>query len=635
MLYGISNLVTQEVVNPLGYEQIRLGNSGWSDNFIGNTYLEINPMKGLTLRSQISINRNYWGDRAYTPQYYQTGIRHQDYNSLYRHSGMGTEWNWDNTISYNTSIKNHNFGVVVGQALSEDGIGNQTWFTEKNLPVDNYKDANFNWTTANGAADITASTQDFVLHRVVSFFGRLNYDYAQKYLLTAILRRDGSTRFGANNKWGTFPSISVGWVPSMEDFWKDYNINKVINFLKIRGSYGITGNDNIGNFNYISTISGGVNYVLGTAGSPVAGASPSTLSNPDLKWEQTSQTDIGFDARFLNDFNFAFDYFNKKTTGALQPVTLPLYAGVPNQPWANVGNISNTGFEFQLGYNKQMGVWTIGATANFATLKNKVTDIGAGNPYVQFSEATYQNLNNNVGSLTREVVGYPIHGFWGYKTNGIFQTQSDVQNYKSTNGTVIQPDAQPGDFRWKDVNGDGTIDENDVTYLGSGLPTYTYGLSINVEYNSKHVGSFDLLVFINGQGGNKIFQNYRRFDAGAVNFPLAYLNRWTGPGTSNSFPRLASGTGDDNGNFTNMSDFYLHDGKFLRIKNIQLGYSLPERIAKSIKAEKFRIYIAVENLATLTKYDGFDPEIGGSVFGVDKGFYPQSRTLMAGINLQF
>lgn len=636
MLYGISNLVTQEVVNPLGYAQIRLGNTGWSDNIIGNTYLEINPMKGLKFRSQISVNRNYWGDRTYTPQYYQTGIRHQDFNSLSRHSGVGTEWNWDNTISYNTSVKEHNFDIVVGQAISEDGIGNETWFTEKNLPVDNYKDANFNWTTANGAADITASTDDYVLHRIASVFGRLNYDYAQKYLLTAIVRSDGSTHFGANKKWGTFPSVSVGWVPSLENFWKN-NMGNAVNFLKIRSSYGITGNDEFGNFYYISTIQGGVNYVFGTAGSPVAGASPSTLSNPDLGWEQTAQTDIGLDARFLNDFSFTFDYFNKITNDALEPVTLPLYAGVPNQPWANQGRITNTGIELQLGYNKQLSDWTIGATANFATVKNKINDIGSGNSYAQFSEATYQNLNNNVGTLTREVDGYPVHGFWGYKTNGIFQTQADVQNYKSTNGKIIQPNAEPGDFRWKDINGDGVIDANDVTYLGSGLPTYTYGLTINLGYGNKQLGNFDLLIFINGQGGNKIFQDYRRFDAGAVNFPQYYLNRWTGPGTSNTFPRLATfGLGDaSNGNFTNMSDFYLHNGDFLRFKNIQLGYTLPERIAKSIRAEKLRIYVAAENLLTLTKYNGLDPEIGGNVFGVDKGFYPQSRTLMVGVNLQF
>jgi hypothetical protein len=234
------------------------------------------------------------------------------------------------------------------------------------------------------------------------------------------------------------------------------------------------------------------------------------------------------------------------------------------------------------------------------------------------------------------VVGYPVHGFWGYKTNGIFQTEADVQNYKNADGKLIQPNAQPGDFRWVDTNGDGTIGPSDYTYLGSSLPTYTYGLTVNLGYGNKNMGNFDFMVFLQGQGGNKIFQNYRRFDAGSVNFPLDYLNRWTGQGTSNSFPRLAtSGVGDNNSNFTNFSDFYLHNGDFLRIKNMQLGYSLPVKIAKSIMAEKLRIYVAVENLATFTNYTGFDPEIGGGVFGIDKGFYPQSRTWMLGLNLQF
>jgi len=638
MLYGISNVVTQEVVNPLGYAQIREGNRGYSDNFIANSYLEIDPIAGLSILTKIGFNRNYWGDQSFTPKYYQTGIRAQQYTSLYRHNGVGTEWNWDNTITYSKKIKDHSFDIMLGHAINEDGIGGETWITYKNLPVNNYKDANFNWTTDNGATDRTGSTNDYVRHRVVSLFGRLSYNYAQKYLATITARHDGSTRFGANNRWATFPAVSLGWVTSSESFWTNNISSDAMDYFKIRGGYGVTGNDNYGNFHYLSTISSGNNYVIGTTGSTTAGNSPTTLANPNLKWEQTTQTNIGFDARFLKNFNFSFDYYTKNTTGALEPLTLPQYVGVPNAPWANMGNIDNSGIELQLGYDKQAGNWTFGAIANFATLKNRVSYIAVSTPYALFNEPTYQNLNNNVGNLTREVVGYPVHGFWGYKTNGVFQNAADVQNYKSSDGTIIQPNAKPGDFRWTDVNDDGVINASDVTYLGSSLPTYTYGLTLNAEYGNKSMGSFDFMVFFQGQGGNKIFQDYRRFDAGAVNFPAYYMNRWTGEGTTNSFPRLATfGMGDkSNANFNNMSDFYLHDGAFLRVKNVQLGYNLPARISRAISSDKIRIYVAVENLATFTKYNGFDPEIGGGdVFSIDKGYYPQSRTFMVGLNLQF
>lgn len=626
--YGISGLVGQEIVNPIAQEQTMMGNNSYSDNIIGNTYLEVDPIKGLAIRTQIGLNRNYWGNWAFAPLYYlNSNTQNTAYNNLTRGSGQGTEWNWDNTISYTKQIKEHTFDVMGGYSMSEDGIGNYTGITYKDLPVTNYQDANFNWPAV--ASNITAYTYDYTLHRVVSFFGRLNYNYAQKYLLTAIIRYDGSSRFGTNNRWGTFPSVSVGWVPSMEKFWMDNNISNVMDFLKIRASYGVTGNDNFSNFQYAATIGGGNNYVFGANGIPVIGNSPTTLANSDLKWEQTAQTDIGLDARFLKGFNFTFDYFYKKTKGILQQVPIPQYTGVPNEPWANVGDMSNQGIELQLGYNKQLSDWTVGATANFATLKNKITYLGTGSSYLLNGSASFQNM----GNVNRDVVGHPAFAFWGYQTNGVFQTQTDVQNYKSANGTVIQPNAQPGDFRWKDVNGDGTISPSDMTYLGSPLPTYTYGLTINAGYGNKKIGNFDFMIFFQGQGGNKIFQGYRRLDVGNANFPADYMNRWTGAGTTNSYPRMT--LSDPNENYLYMSNFYLHNGAFMRIKNVQLGYSFPESVAKAIRAEKIRIYIAAENLVTFTTYNGFDPEIGGGVFGIDKGFYPQSRTLIAGLNLQF
>ncbi len=626
--YGISAYVNQEIVNPMAWAQTQQGNNGYSDNIIANSYLEINPIEGLTLRSQIGINRNYWGSQSYTPLFYLNGYtQNTQHNSLYRGSGQALTWNLDNTITYSKDIDKHSFSILGGFSIDEDGIGNFTNITYNYVPVSNYQDANFNW--SNVPANEIGNTYDYVNHRIVSFFGRLNYNYDEKYLLTAILRADGSSRFGSNNRFGYFPSVSVGWVPSMENFWKDNISPDAISFLKIRGGYGITGNDNFGNFQYLATISGGNNYVIGSSGVPAIGNSPVTLDNPNLKWERTSQTNVGLDMNFLKDFNFTFDYFDKKTSGILMQIPIPQYSGVPNQPWANVGDMTNSGFEFHLGYDKTVGDWKFGVVANFSTLHNEVTYIGSGTPYVTQDAASFQTM----GPISRTVVGYPINSFWGYQKNGIFQTAADVANYTNAQGKQLLPNAQPGDFRWVDTNGDGKITADDKTYLGSPIPTYNYGLTFTAEWGKATTGKIDFMIFLQGQGGNVIFQGYRRLDIQNANYPLAALNRWTGAGTSNTYPRLT--TQDSNNNFSNMSNFYLEKGDFLRIKNVQVGYTLPASVSNTIKSDKIRIYLSAENLATITGYTGYDPEIGGGVFGIDKGYYPQARTFMVGLNLNF
>jgi len=641
---GTYGSVGQEIVNPLALAQTVLGNHNYTDRFVGNTYLEIDPIKELAIRSQISLNRNYSGSWSFSPQYYlNTNIKSfytktdgsGDFaNALSLGNSVGTAWNWDNTVSFTKSISQNTFGIMAGYAISEDQLGQSTSVQYRDLKLpdyNNYKDANSYWPN-DGTQTQGSMATNYVPHKVISVFGRLNYNYAQKYMATVIIRKDGSTRFGADNKWGTFPSVSLGWVPSLEKFWTVSA--DAIDFLKIRGGYGVTGNDNFGDFYYTTTISTGNWYSLGTDGTVIRGQAPTTLSNPNLKWEQTAQLDLGLDIRFLHNFNFSFDYFDKKTSGVLQYNQLPSYAGVSSMPWANIGDIDNRGVEFQLGYNKRLGDWTVGATANFATLRNRLTYLGVGTDYTAGGAPSTQDIAS--GPITRSQVGYPVNGFWGLKTNGIFQTQADVQNYKSSNGTVIQPQAGPGDFRWVDQNDDGTIDSQDVTYLGSPLPTYNYGLNLTFGYGNNNIGNFDLTVFIQGQGGNMIFQQYHRLQAGPTNFTLDFLNRWTGAGSTNSFPILLDKDADArNKNYSTMSDFYLHKGDFMRLKNVQLGYTLPAKVLKAITAEKVRIYLAAENLATLTGYNGYDPEIGGTVFGIDSGNYPLPRTLMIGLNLQF
>ncbi len=397
-----------------------------------------------------------------------------------------------------------------------------------------------------------------------------------------------------------------------------------MNLLKFRGGYGVTGNDAIGDFRYLATIGGGRNYTFGNSGSVTVGNSPNAPSNPDLKWEETSQLNIGFETRLFHDFNLGFDLYTKKTTGILQDVMLPGYVGSTGNPVGNVADMTNKGFDVELGYKKQIGELSISANANFSYVKNEVTYLGNGIDFlsggVGFQSSTYP--------ITRTQVGQPVNSFFGFKTDGIFQNQAEVNAYTNSSGQLIQPGAVPGDFRWKDVNGDGTITADDRTFIGNPLPDFTFGFTLNLEYKN-----FDLLVFGQGAVGNQIFQGLRRLDIDNANYQTEALGRWTGEGSSNTYPRLT--TNDTNKNFNNPSDFYLEDGDYFRFKTIQFGYSLPSSILEKASIAKARVYLTGENLFTFTKYSGYDPEIGGGVMGIDRGFYPQAKTFMLGVNLQF
>ena len=616
--YGISQVVTQEMSNPLAYIKTRLGNYGWSDNFVGNAYLELEVIKGLKIRSTLGGKLAYWGVESFNPVSYLNSSTINAVNSLFRERNKGFGWNIENIISYTKEINGHNFTILGGQGAYVDNITSGANVTYKNLPADNFDDASFN----SGATqdDITAGAFDGYEHVVTSLFARLNYDYKERYLFTGIVRRDGSSRFGDNNKYGVFPSFSLGWVPTNEEFWPE---NKVLTTLKIRGGYGITGSDAIGDFKYLATIGTNRNYTLGNQGSVVIGKSPNAPSNPDLKWEETSQTNIGFDATFFNSLDLNVDFYNKKTSGILRDVVLPGYVGSTGNPSANIADMENRGIDLELGYRKKIGEVNFKLGGNISYLENEVTYLGNGIEFIS-GDASFQNM----GAITRTEVGQPINSFYGFKTQGIFQNQAEVNNYTNANGGLIQPNATPGDFRWQDLNGDGEITDDDKTYIGSPLPKYTYGITLNVDYKG-----FDLLVFGQGSIGNQIFQGLRRLDIGNANYQTSVLGRWTGEGTSDTYPKVS--TTDNNKNFSNPSDFYLEDGDYFRFKTIQIGYKLPTNIIGKIGLSSTRIYMTGENLFTFTKYSGYDPEIGGNVFGVDRGYYPQAKSLMFGVNLQF
>lgn len=616
--YGISTLVGQGMVNPIAYTKIRLGAFGVSDDFVGNTYLEAAITKNIKVRSTVGGKLSYWDSQIFTPVYYLGATYSVSKNSFSRGQNKSFAWNIENIITYANQFGNHNLTVLLGQGSYVDNIGGGATSKIYGLPIKNYRDASFNFDIPQSNRE--SSTYDLTEHKLTSLFARINYDYKEKYLFTGIIRRDGSSRFGTNHKFGVFPSFNLGWVVTKEDFWKQ---NDVLNTLKIRGGYGVVGNDNIGEFRYLSLVSGGYNYSFGNEGAIASGYANLTLDNPDLKWEQTSQANIGFESTFFNALNLTVDLYKKKTTGILRPINIPGYVGVATNPAGNVADMENKGIEVELGYKKRFGEMNFSVNGNVSYLENKVTYIASDSDYIA-GDAGFQSM----GQVTRTQVGQSYNSFYGFKTAGIFQNQAEIAAYTNTSGGLIQPNARPGDFRWVDTDGSGSIDDADKQFLGSNLPKYTFGLTLNLDYKN-----FDLMVFTQGAAGNKIFQGLRRLDVGDANYQTIALSRWTGEGTSNDYPRLTNN--DTNGNFGKMSDFYLEKGDYLRLKLVQLGYSLPSDVVSKIGASKLRMYVTAENLFTLTKYTGYDPEIGGGVFGIDKGIYPQARTFMLGVNLQF
>jgi TonB-linked SusC/RagA family outer membrane protein len=617
--YGISPVVGQEMSNPLAYVKTRYGQYNWSDDFIGNVFAEVKPIKELKFRTTMGAKLSFWGGQGFTPLYYLSPtVNNLGLNNNSRVRSNGFDWNVENTVVYDKKVDDHTFSVLLGQGAYRKGFYTTTSATHFGLPSNDYADATFNPDEIL-LANRKGESRDYKGNTTSSLFGRLTYNYKEKYLFTGLVRRDGSSNFGPNHKYGNFPSFSAGWVLTKEEFWKQ---NNILNDFKIRAGWGVTGNDHIPPLLYLGQIEGSRNYSFGTNGTVLPGFSPGRIDNPDLKWEETTQTNIGFDSRLFNDFNFTFDWFKKKTTGILQAPELPDYVGDEAPPYQNLGSMTNTGLEFELGYKKKIGGLNLSANATLATLKNEVTYLSS--QITSYSQVGFQSM----GNIDRTQVGQPINSFYGYQTAGIFQNQAEINSYTNATGGLIQPNAVPGDFRWKDNNGDGTITADDKAFLGSPLPKVTFGFTINLDYKN-----FDFMIFAQGAAGNKVFQGLRRLDIPNANYTTEALSRWTGEGTSNSFPRLT--TDDTNGNFSNMSDFYLEDGDYLRFKVVQLGYSLPTTVINKIGVQKIRLYVTGENLLTLTKYSGFDPEIGGNVFGLDRGYYPQARSFLFGANLQF
>jgi TonB-dependent starch-binding outer membrane protein SusC len=617
--YAISSYVGQEMTNPAAYIKTQDGNYGWSDNIVGNLYLEVQPLKGLQFRSSIGTKLAFWGSESFSPIYFLSNTNSNlSQNSFNRQFSRGFNWTFTNTLSYTRSVKSHNFTILLGTEAKDlsDVYGNGV--SLHGIPVNTFGDASMNYSVP--ATQTSGWGYENQPYRLSSIFARLNYDYLGKYMLTAIIRRDGSSHFGSNNVYGLFPSISVGWVVSQENFWK---ANDYINYLKVRAGYGVNGNDNLSPFLYTSTIGSIGGYTIGNDVTHT-GYGPTAPANPDLKWEQTSQYNLGIDAKLFKNFTLAIELFQKNTNGMLMQVVIPQYVGASAQPWGNIASMWGRGLELELGYNNQFGDLILNVKGNASFTKNEITDIGS-NEYL-----TNATMQSSAYEVSRKVVGQSVNEYYGFKYLGVFQSQADINAYVDEEGNKIQPNAKPGDYKWLDVDGNGIINSSDRTWLGNPTPNFIYGFTLNLAYKG-----FDVVAFGQGVSGNKIFNQLRRLDIPGSNYMNSALGRWTGPGTSDTYARIVDG--DPSNNFSVPSQFYLQDGSYFRLKTLQIGYNLSGALLEKISFSKVRIYISGNNLLTLTKYEGYDPEIGGgqSIYGIDRGVYPQARSFMAGIDFTF
>ncbi len=625
--YTIPNFVGsyQEQNNPIAMMQ---GNpsKNWSHKFMPKFSLDLQIWDAIKYHFTYSAELSFWGYEAATLQkYYLSGNNNADHTSATAYKGNNTTWQVENTLTYDKIFGKHSIGVVLGQSALKfkgDELGGSHWnLVNINKPSINYTTGGDLELSTDADGKITGAKSlvsawggPYTEHHLSSLFARVSYNYDEKYMFQGTIRRDGSSRFGSNNKYGVFPSFSIGWNIMNEKFMestKDWLTN-----LKFRASWGKNGNDNIGDFAYttLTSIGASSNYYFGRQAAMQYGSKANRLANEDLKWEESEQTDLGLDFGFWNNkLTFSVDYYIKKTNGMIIEMPIPSYVGEA-RPLANVGDMENSGVEFELGYKWNIADAHFAVKGNASYLKNELKNLGNDTGFLNYGISQFSDGG------TRAENGQPFPFFYGYKTDGIIQNAAEAAEYNAKYGT----NKQPGDFRFVDTNNDGKITSDDRTNIGNGVPTWTFGLNLDAEWRG-----FDLSMFFQGVSGADVFDATYRQDVASGNYPTWVLQRWTGEGTSNTVPTLGKSE-----NWV-CSDMYIQDGSYLRLKNITLGYTLPRNITKKVNISRLRIYARAENLFTWTKYWGFDPEIGsGSTsLGVDYGVYPQARTYTLGFNI--
>lgn len=591
--------------NPIGPTEL---NKSQTDgyNFLANLTAELTFTKWLKFKSTFGYDAKFWFIDNFTPKYNWKPTPTEE-TSRYKSDNKSFTYLWDNYFLFDhTFAEKHRVGLMAG--MSAQWNTNDYLNAQKNVFMfDNVHEMD------NGEKmyAIGGNETEWAL---LSYMARVNYSYEDRYLLTATIRRDGSSRFGKKHRWGTFPSVSVAWRASQEKWFPK---NDYINDLKVRAGYGVTGSQaSVGNYSYLASYNTSV-YPFGISSGNQTALVSSTLANPYIHWEEVAQTNIGFDASLFNSrVMFSFDAYLKETRDMLVKASIPITSGFEDTTttYTNAGKVRNQGIEMSLhtiNLTGELG-WETNLTATYN--KNKIKDLNSDVPY-------YINQINN-SYVTMLAKDYPINVFYGYVTDGIFQNQSEVNTH------AVQPGAEPGDIRFRDLNNDGVINDSDRTVIGNPNPSWLFSMNNSLSYKG-----FELSVFLQGIAGNKIY-NANNIDntgmAAAYNQTTDVLKRWQGEGTSNSMPRAVFGDPNQN---TRVSDRFVENGSYLRLKNITLSYTFPKQWLQKAQIENARLSLSCENVATITGYSGFDPEVG--INGIDQNRYPISRTFSLGLNFNF
>ena len=625
----------QAMGNPYGLMMTNTNNENNAARFSANVYADAEWLKDLHFRTVVGYEYYSSDYRNFTPIYefsdYSRNINQTRVNQNASHNHQLT---WTNTLSYSWKWKTHSLNALVGtEAYQFSGIGVSAGQGKLKSGFDDWSHAYISNGTASSPEDgLSASGAPALKQRMFSYFGRAGWNWKETYMLNATLRADASSKFARGNRWGYFPSVSAGWLVSNERFWKP--VANVLDYFKLRVSWGQVGNQNIGDLMFVSPITtAGVYYLFGNqygaaAQAPFYGAYESRLANEKVKWETSEQIDLGFDARAIDGrLNINFDWYYKTTKDWLVVAPILATAGT-GAPYINGGDVKNTGVEVGLSWSDRLGKdLHYYVNVNGAYNHNEVGNIPTEDGIIHGTDGNGQ-LYDNSTEFYRASNGRPIGYFWGYKTAGVFQNQQDINDWIASGNGVLQSDVQPGDVKYYDIDHNGVINDADKVNLGNGMPDFTYGFTLGFDYKG-----FDFNVTANGMVGNDIVQAYRNVGTKTANYTTEVLSRWTGEGTSNKYPRVT----ENNINWQ-FSDLFIHDGSFLRVSNITLGYDFV-KILKTQLFSQARLYFQIQNALTFTKYNGMDPEIGYGVnswaSGIDLGYYPRPRTILVGVNLKF
>lgn len=630
--YSGSGTLGADIRNPVGVVD-RADRKRTRERVLGNIYAEYNFLNDFTFKTDFGYDWSKWNDKWFVCTVPEAA-RPSTTNELTEQGTEARRWLNTTTLKYDKNIGRHKLMAMVGTSYESY---TENFSSVRGTDFLNEDKSQRYMEAATKIAWAEGVKQEWALQ---SYFGRIDYSFADRYLLSFNMRADGSSRFSKDNRWGYFPSISGGWRVSEEPFFEP--LRKSISQLKIRGSWGKLGNQNILSTYYPTrskitntTYDDGYYVVFGKDETAIPGRYESNIPNPDIKWEVTTQTNIGIDFSFLGKFDLSFDYFNKKSEDVLLQLPITALAGVTTTPWVNAADVRNNGFDINISYNTRIKEFDIRAYGNIGSVKNKVLSTGSN------TKAIYPTSYNGQ-NITRTIKGEPIAHFFGYKTDGIFRSQSEIDNYVNKDGVKYQSGAKIGDVKFIDINGDGLIDSNDRTKIGSGFPDFTYNFGADFAYKG-----FDLSLFFQGVAGVDIF-NALKYEGMFVDTRYNQfgniLDRFHPTENPNgNWPRVTT----ENGSNISISDLFVDNGSYLRLKSLTFGYTFNKDITKKLRLQKLRLYTTIQNLFTITNYDGYDPELGETYanepnsenqpleIGVDRGQFPQPRTFIFGVNINF